>query len=352
MKPFFWIFLLVLSFSGNATRAATVALVSGEYEYASMITLPAFASYLEKEHGFETIYVERGEGEDIPGIEKVRDADLLILYIRRMTLPDKQLDVVREFIASGKPVLGLRTTSHAFENWKEWDPKVLGGNYHGHHKNELKTTVTVADPDSHPILKNLDSGFVSKGSLYKVSPLSNDTSVLLLGSVALGNIPDEPVAWSRKHGDSQILYTSLGFPEDFEEAFFVGFLVNGVHWLLNLPIPQHRHQGISHFDSRKIDINAFEPLAKHHRTVALDVRTPEEFAAGHVPKAVNLNYSSPSFADEVAKLDRKRPYAVYCKSGGRSARAAKIMKDLGFQYVYDFSGSMNAWQRAGKPLTK
>ena len=346
------LFLLAGIFSGFSQKAPSVALISGEYEYASMITLPALADYLESEYAMKTSYFERGHGEDIPKIEKAADADVLILCIRRLTLPEKQLAVVRNFIKAGKPVIGIRTTSHAFENWKSWDNEILGGNYHGHHKNHLKTTVSISGDKKHPLLTNINKGFVSGGSLYEVRPLTKDSTILMTGSVELKGSEPEPVAWTREAGDSKIMYTALGFPEDFEQSSFVQFIVNSIYYGLDRSIPSKKASGLSSFPSRKISIDAFAPLAKHHRTVALDVRTPGEYAQGHVKNAVNLNFRSKSLADDLNKLDKNRPYAVFCRSGGRSAACTKKMKELGFKFVYDFSGSMNAWEAAGKPTVK
>src|SRR6266436_1819472 len=118
-----------------------VVLISGEYEYSSSNSLPAFAQFLETNYHFHCTFLQRHTSDDIPGLEALQKADLAILFIRRMTLPKDQLDYVKKYVASGKPLIGLRTASHAFENWKEWDHEVLGGNYHMHHGNTLHTIV-------------------------------------------------------------------------------------------------------------------------------------------------------------------------------------------------------------------
>ncbi|AQP46153.1 hypothetical protein RPIT_12440 [Tessaracoccus flavus] len=81
-------------------------------------------------------------------------------------------------------------------------------------------------------------------------------------------------------------------------------------------------------------------------TVILDVRTPEEFAAGHIPGAINLDVQSPTFADDVASLDNAVPYAVYCRSGNRSQVALDIMTERGFE-AFHLAGGIGAWQSAG-----
>ena len=81
--------------------------------------------------------------------------------------------------------------------------------------------------------------------------------------------------------------------------------------------------------------------------VLLDVRTPEEFASGHIAGAVNLDYKSPDFQQDLEKLDKSLIYLVYCRSAGRSGRAAAVMEELGFTNVYDMAGGILQWQDEG-----
>jgi len=78
----------------------------------------------------------------------------------------------------------------------------------------------------------------------------------------------------------------------------------------------------------------------------IDVRRPDEYEAGHIPGAINIDLSS-SFAETVGELDRDDPYLIYCLSGARGASALRIMEDLGFSHVYNIDGGISAWQRAG-----
>ena len=86
--------------------------------------------------------------------------------------------------------------------------------------------------------------------------------------------------------------------------------------------------------------------------VLLDVRTPEEFAAGHVPGALNIDVSSPTFDDEIAALPADDTYVVYCRSGNRSAQAAATMVDAGFEDVYNVDAGLATLSSAGIPLTQ
>jgi len=82
----------------------------------------------------------------------------------------------------------------------------------------------------------------------------------------------------------------------------------------------------------------------------LDVRTPQEFEGGHITGAVNVDIYDPTFKDVLSKLDKSRQVFVYCKSGGRSSSAMDIMKEMGFQAVYNLEGGMLAWSNANLPI--
>ena len=84
--------------------------------------------------------------------------------------------------------------------------------------------------------------------------------------------------------------------------------------------------------------------------VVLDVRTPEEFAAGHLAGAVNLDFYAATFADDLAALDREVPYLLYCRSDNRSGQVREMMRSLGFILAYELDGGILAWAEAGLPL--
>lgn len=84
----------------------------------------------------------------------------------------------------------------------------------------------------------------------------------------------------------------------------------------------------------------------------IDVRTPEEFATGHLENAQNINIYDSDFAARIGKLDKEKPVFVYCKAGGRSADAAGQMQKMGFKQVYDLKGGFMAWSAAGKPSSQ
>lgn len=350
-----WVLLFAAFLSAATITVAAekphVVLISGEYEYSSMITLPALAAYLEANYGFKTTYLERRGGENIPGLEALETADLAILFIRRMTLPEEQLAKIRDHLKAGKPVIGLRTASHAFENWMAWDNEVLGGNYHGHRGNSLVASATVPDrARKHEIMRGVAGEFVTGGSLYQTVPLADKATPLLVGRVA-GEDP-EPMAWTHEYMGARVFYTSLGDAKDFASQPFMQMLVQAIHWSLKRPQPDNSARAIEDFPARVIDTEAFEKFANHHRTQVLDVRTPGEFREGHVAKALNVDFSAPDFKEQAGQLDKLRPYALHCRSGGRSGRATKMLREMGFKFLYDYSGSMLDWEAAGKPLVE
>ncbi len=84
--------------------------------------------------------------------------------------------------------------------------------------------------------------------------------------------------------------------------------------------------------------------------VLLDVRTPEEYAEGHVPGSVNIDFYAADFAEQLDLLPKDVPYVVYCRSGNRSGSTMPIMEDLGFTEVWDVDGGILAWNQAGLPI--
>ena len=108
--------------------------------------------------------------------------------------------------------------------------------------------------------------------------------------------------------------------------------------------------GGSGSSGQTLDAAAFADLADSPGVVVLDVRTPEEFASGHIPDAVNIDVSASDFASRVGALDADANYAVYCRTGNRSATAMQIMQDAGFGSVAHLGGGVVAWVDAGGDL--
>ena len=86
--------------------------------------------------------------------------------------------------------------------------------------------------------------------------------------------------------------------------------------------------------------------------VILDVRTPEEFSEGHIENAVNLDFYSDNFKEDLGKLDKNKTYVTHCRSGSRSAKTLNLMKELGFKEAYNITGGIVQWENEGLPTTK
>ena len=335
----------------QASQPPTIVLVGGEEEYDSTNTLPAFARFLETDGSFKCVFLARRATNDIPGVEALARADLLILFTRRNTLPPAQLQQFKDYFESGRPVIGLRTASHAFQNWLEFDHLVLGGNYQGHQGNALIATAYVnPEAGTHPILKGVAANFITGGSLYRNTPLGSNTTVLLFGEVP--GKPAEPLAWTHSYRGGRVFYTSLGHPKDFEEPAFHRMLHNAVLWALGQPGSSGEKPAGPVLAPRRISVDEFDRLRQQPNQTILDVRTPREFTAGHVPGATNINVLDSEFEARAGALDKAKPCLVYCARGGRSAMAAQKLHSLGFREVLDFGGGWNVWAAAGKPAEK
>lgn len=218
--------------------------------YEAHKTIPPFAEMLQREYGFKSKVIQ-GEGDPgashFPGLEEVRQADLLVIFFRRRALSSAQLGLIRSHLKAGKPLVGIRTANHAFsvqgdvaegyEKWWEFVPEVLGCENRGYGPRDPGTEVEVAtDAESHSILKDIKvRKWHSDGNLYLVKPLVDaQAKVLLTGSV---QDKVEPIAWTRMCGSSRVFYTSLGYPTDFEQPQFRRLLVNAIYWALGQPVP-------------------------------------------------------------------------------------------------------------------
>jgi len=222
------------------------AIIIAEDEYKTDQTLVRWSKeQLEKDFKVSYIFSDAANPNALLGLDVFKDADAVLVSVRRRPLMPQQLQQVKDFVASGKPVLGIRTASHAFSlrgkspteglaDWPEFDSEVFGGNYTNHYGNEQVNTVSVAKHTDHPLVASKDYGvelYQSLGSLYKVSPLRTGTNVLWLGKIA--NQASEPVAWTFVRADSgKSFYTSLGHESDFTNDAFSALLLNAAHWLV------------------------------------------------------------------------------------------------------------------------
>jgi len=100
--------------------------------------------------------------------------------------------------------------------------------------------------------------------------------------------------------------------------------------------------------SKDIDIVEFEKLMSKEGITLVDVRTPEEIAAGNIEGSMGIDYKADNFKEEIGKLDRDGEYLLYCRSGNRSGKAMKLMKKMGFTKMYNMEGGYLAWSEAHK----
>jgi type 1 glutamine amidotransferase len=211
----------------EASPPLKVCLVSGSLEYKSDESLAAFQKYIEEKYNVKCSRAFRKADDDVPGLENLETCDVMLVFTRRLTIKGEQLERVRKYCQAGKPIVGVRTASHGFQNWLMFDASVLGGNYKNHYGAGPATEITIPDKaKNHPILEGVGA-FMGAGSLYRNTGLAVDCDVLMNGS-----IPDhtEPIAWTRLHNSGRVFYTSLGHPKDFEDENFRRLLVNSLFW--------------------------------------------------------------------------------------------------------------------------
>jgi type 1 glutamine amidotransferase len=254
MKRFLAFALAFATLLTPSTRAAEkpahIVFMIGEDEYKTWETLPEFAKTDLAPRGYRVtiIHADKADKNNFAGLgAALRDADLLFVSVRRRTPFKEQLDAVRGHLTAGRPLIGIRTASHAFAlrpkdkitdaklaAWQTFDPEVFGGHYENHHGAGPKTAVTFApSADSHPILQGITAAKLpGNGSLYKVSPLEPTAKPLLIGTIP--DKPSEPIAWTHTYGPNRAktFYTSLGHPDDFQNPEFRRLLTNAIAWSL------------------------------------------------------------------------------------------------------------------------
>jgi type 1 glutamine amidotransferase len=246
--------------------------VTGDDEYRSEVSMPMIAKILEARHGFKctVVYaVDPSTGQrnpkyqqNIEGLEALKSADLAVFFLRFRALPDKQLKMILDYVNSGRPIVGLRTSTHAFRYPKEhknavqnagFGRDVFGQKWISHEGNKYGTRVLSVLKD-HPIMRGVEREFWVRSWLYNVIPLHGDCLTLAMGYATdadLGPIdPKErhpkrsilgtpnPVAWTKTYKGAPVFFTTLGHPKDFEAESMRRLLINGIYWALGREIPE------------------------------------------------------------------------------------------------------------------
>lgn len=255
--------------------------VSGDEEYRSEEALPMLARILAYRHGFTctvlfavdpaTGAIDPAHPHHIPGLARLADADLLVLFTRFRELPDDQMRHLADYTASGRPIIGLRTATHAFRfgdrfpdspyahfsfdsdapGWDGgWGRQVLGEtwiDHHGEHGAEgTRGLVHDAFADD-PILNGVGANVYGPTDVYGLGPLPPGTEVLLYGQTLHGLGPDAPpnyarsivpLAWRRHYTGpagrtARVFATTMGASQDFQSEGLRRLLVNAVFWALD-----------------------------------------------------------------------------------------------------------------------
>jgi len=259
-----------------------IVLVSGDDEYRSEEGLPQLAKILSTRHGFRCTVLYAIDPKDgtikpdlhtnIPGLEALDTADLMVLLIRFRDLPDSQMKHIVDYVESGRPIIGLRTATHAFDlkssptyakyswNSKEWDGgfgrQVLGEtwiDHHGHHGKQSTRGIFVKGEQNHPILRGIRDGDIwGPSDVYEVRlPLPGDSRPLVLGQVLEGmhasdppaqgkqNDPMLPVAWVKTYKGvrgktARVFTTTMGASQDLLNEGVRRMIVNACYWALGM----------------------------------------------------------------------------------------------------------------------
>jgi len=213
--------------AGNAPLQ--VVMLSGSGEYKSAESLPAFARFLEGHFNAKATVLEAKGEKEIPGLEALDGCDVMLLFTRRIRLEGDPLERFKRYCLAGRPIVGVRTASHAIQTWLDLDREVFGGNYKGHYGSGARQTIAVhPDAKAHPVLEGVQD-FESEYSLYKTGPLAADATLLMTAATPKAAAP-EPAAWVREYKGARVFYTSLGGPADFENPSFRQLLVNALFW--------------------------------------------------------------------------------------------------------------------------
>ena len=268
--------------TGGPGKGKHIVFISGDEEYRSEEALPQLAKILAEHHGFKctvlfAIDPKTGtinpDASNIPGTEALKTADLMVIFTRFRHLPEEQMQPIADYIESGKPIIGIRTATHAFagnsgkfakydhnhkgkEGDKDWTggfgKQVLGETWvahHGGHGKQSTRGIPEFGQESHPILKGIAPDTIwGTTDVYTVNvPLAGDSQPLVLGAVLEGmnmddkpvegklNNPMMPVAWTKTYaGDAgktaRIFTTTMGSSEDLTAEGTRRMLVNAAYW--------------------------------------------------------------------------------------------------------------------------
>jgi type 1 glutamine amidotransferase len=211
--------------AGGTPRPLRVALVSGAETYHSDEAFAALGQYLQREHGMRCEVLSFGtDPTSLNGIERLLEADTAVFHVRRKTPKPEQLAILKRFFASGKGFVALRSTSHGWENWPEFDREVLGMKYGGPGGNNFGDAEKLHFKP-HPIWDGT-AGLDTKKDLYRLTEPSADITVILEGETKNGRVP---VAWTRPHHGGRLFYMALFY--EIDQPPFQRAMANALRWV-------------------------------------------------------------------------------------------------------------------------
>lgn len=201
-------------------------------EYDSKGSFEAMKKLLEAKYSV-TCVISQGTPLDaklmkkLDNTDKLPDAELLIINARRLDLSDAELKPIRAHWKNGKPIIGVRSASHALQpdDNKILDREIFGGNYINHVKPEPVKVEAVAEQAKHPILEGV--GEITSEKLYVQGKLAKDVVVLQKGVTKQGT---HPVSFTHTYNNARVFYTSLGVQSDFQDEDFTRMLTNAIFW--------------------------------------------------------------------------------------------------------------------------
>ncbi len=136
------------------------------------------------------------------------------------------------------------------------------------------------------------------------------------------------------------------------QVFLKSLFSSVIFCLAFVTIPVNAQEPTASQNYGNLNVVNFQKKLAAQKGVVLDVRTPAEFAKGHLPNAININYQDPEFKQAIKNLKPDQPYFIYCAKGGRSAKACAQLKTNGLKKVYNLEGGIAAWQQAGQVVVK
>lgn len=211
-------------------RPLRICLVSGSEEYESAKSFPKLKEALESKHRIRCTLLQAEGDQKLPRLEALDDADLAILFTRRIKISVQELEPLKRYIQSQKPIIGIRTASHGFQNYLEFDKVVMGGNYKSHLGKGTHTLISrIPAAENHPVLKGVGAKWESQYTLYRTAPLAADCMPLLNGECSDHSVT-HPAAWVREHEGRRLFYTSLGGFKDWENPDFQKLVWNAILW--------------------------------------------------------------------------------------------------------------------------